>query len=141
MAEFIPECYQFQEAQALEITWQTCVGGANCFSVRVEGGKEYRVVNFKVNKGYDGRKGLDELIAEGLLSWPVKIAVLGLRVCAINDPRIPEEHYQDHFCTVCCPMELLPVGQRLETSRRIADGTTKFHQHGKHVTQEVRYNG
>ena len=71
----------------------------NCFTVRV-GGREMRVINF-------GAENLEKLLALGL-SWPVRcVTVYG--VAAIHDHRIGERWYNQEWCELCCPRELLPI--------------------------------
>jgi hypothetical protein len=127
--EFVPEPYQFQMDEAVGVVSCTTLGAGNCFAVRTEDGKHYDVVNFYLDDNFfDKKKGLETLLKEGCLTWPVKIAILAGRTAVINDERIPDEHYRSRFCEVCCPPDLLPVHQRLAKARAIAKGTTSFIQ-------------
>ena len=129
MSAFVPDAFVFQEANAVEVTESTLLGGNNCFSVVTDQGKHYRIVNFYLDSGFiqhpGSKKGLETLLKEGL-TWPIKIAVLSERIACINDPRIPDSEYRDEFCEVCCPQELLPMPQRLRKARRIASGKVSF---------------
>jgi len=87
----------------------------NCFSVNVENENTYyKIVNF-------GAENLEELISRGL-TWPIKIKVLDGHIAVIHDSRIEDEWYNDHFCGVCCPHNLLPLTQQLEYERKIGRG-------------------
>lgn len=81
----------------------------NCFSVRAEDGREYRVVNFVY-------ENLEALLAEGL-EWPIDVRTLDSRTAVIHDKRIPNEWYSTRFCEVCCPNSLLPLPQQLRQER------------------------
>jgi hypothetical protein len=87
------------------ITSQTLIGYSlgpypmkrgNCFSVEVDGGGEYRVVNF-------GLENLREMIARGMISWPIDIQLLNTTRAVMADPRIPAEWYSD-YCLTCWPI-------------------------------------
>ena len=86
----------------------------NCFSLYTDG-PSYDIVNFNA-------ENLDYLLRNGLF-WPIKIVVLGAGIAVINDERIGDRWYQDRFCEVCTPRDLLPITQRLEEERRIALGS------------------
>ncbi len=120
--EFIPEPYQFQMDEAVSVEWISY----NCFSVLTTSGQHYRIVNFNHrNSPFDDHTGLETLLKNGL-TWPIKIAILGPGTAVIQDERIANEHYLTRFCEVCCPMDLLPIPQRLHKAREIAKGTTSF---------------
>lgn len=116
---------------AVKITHQTLVGSSgpfprkfgNCFGVESEDGKDYKILNFKV-------ENLEELIKRGELSWPIQCEALSERSAVINDGRIPDDWYQDHFCEVCTPHSLLPLPQRLKQLRDIQRGDRVEHPNG-----------
>lgn len=106
-----------------EITLVTCVGvltknfpisSGNCFSVVAENDKSYRIVNFV-------HENMEELFRRGFKA-PFKIAVIGKNTAIVHDERIPDRWYQDRYCEVCCPSELLPVNQRMAHLRHIECG-------------------
>lgn len=123
--EFVPEPYQFQMDEAVAVESQTTLGFGNCFSVRTVSGQHYNIVNFYLDNDIDGKLGLETHLANGL-TWPVKIAILGPGTAVIQDERISNDHYRTRFCECCCPMDLLPLPQRLQKAREIARGTTSF---------------
>lgn len=127
MVSFIPEPFKFRMEEAIHVESQTLVGFDNCFSISTKEGNYYNVVNFYI-------ESLEKLIKSGKVNWPIRVAVIGEKTCVINDHRIEEEHYLKRFCEVCCPMDLLPIHQRLEKSRRIMDGTTSFSCHAASET-------
>lgn len=86
----------------------------NCFSVSATDDQYYRIVNFYV-------EDLEHLLTLGL-TWPVRIKDLGKGVAVIHDERITNRAYHTHFCTSCCPEELLNPFQRLYQERQIARG-------------------
>jgi len=86
----------------------------NCFSVTTPEG-EMRIVNF-------GYENLKELEKRGVVEMPLRIHKLGPRTAAIADPRIPREWYDEKFCTVCTPRDLLPYPQRLQIELEILRG-------------------
>ena len=87
----------------------------NCFSVKAENGKYYRIVNF-------GFENLQHLCKEKGLTWPIKISCIGPEHAVINDERIGERWYQSEFCTTCTPHDLLPLPQQLKEYRCEARG-------------------
>ena len=98
--------------KALDITHSTCVGlpdrddpqsHGNCFGVRADNGKSYRVANFNL-------ENLESLIRKGL-TWPIDIKPLGEGNALIHDPRIGERWYQSEYCEICTPRALLPAPQ------------------------------
>ena len=116
---------------AIRVNGQTLVGSSgafprkfgNCFGVESEDGKDYKILNFKV-------ENLEELIRCGELSWPIQCEALSERSAVINDGRIPDDWYQDHFCEVCTPRSLLPLPQRLKQLRDIQRGNRVEHDNG-----------
>lgn len=102
---------------ATRITRSTLVGvmsedfplkGGNCFSVAADDGKEYRILNFRL-------ENLEELFRRGL-EWPVPI-VVDEKWAYIHDERIGERWYQDRTCTTCAPRRLWSVTQQLSHDR------------------------
>jgi len=116
---------------AIRIAGQTLVGsfgefprkGGNCFSIENEDDKEYRILNFKI-------ENLEELIRRGELSWPIKCESLSEYSAVVNDGRIPDDWYMDHFCEVCTPLDLLPLPQRLKHLRDIQRGDRTEYPNG-----------
>lgn len=120
-----------KDFNASSIAGQTLVGSygefprksGNCFSVRDEKNKEYKILNFKV-------ENLQELIERNIISWPVKCVELNERNAVINDGRIPDEWYANHFCETCTPSSLLPLPQRLQQLRDIQRGNREEFANG-----------
>ena len=84
----------------------------NCFGVKVKSeDNDYRIVNFYV-------ENLEHVIKEKIIDWPIKIKILENRIAVIHDSKIPDEYYNQGFCTVCCPERLLPVTQKLLHERQ-----------------------
>lgn len=116
---------------AIRDTGQTLVGSfgdfprkfGNCFSVEDEDGKNYRILNFKI-------ENIKELVRRGELSWPIKCEALGEHSAVINDGRIPDDWYMDHFCETCTPLDLLPLPQRLQQLRDIQRGNREEFDNG-----------
>jgi hypothetical protein len=98
------------------------MASGNCFSVRVDPGEEYRIVNF-------GYENLREAIRRGI-TWPIQILPIALKLAVIHDTRIPDSWYSKQWCETCCPTRFLPPPQRLahlrdiERGHRIETGTT-----------------
>jgi hypothetical protein len=86
----------------------------NCFTVKCDDGKWYRIVNFN-------HENLEALEKMGL-TWPIECEALSDRVAVIMDGRIGERWYQDRYCEVCTPRDLLPITQRQRHARDIARG-------------------
>lgn len=108
--------------KALTVTEHTLVGvmgdpphpHGNCFSVKCDDGKYYRVVNFNL-------ENVEALVEQGL-KWPIECQAIGERHVVFMDGRIGERWYQDRYCEICCPRVLLPVTQRQRHEREIARG-------------------
>ena len=109
--------------QALHVTSHTTIGiwkgefpikNGNCFSVMCSDGQSRRIVNFAL-------ENLEEAISRGV-SWPIEVKALTDGIAVIHDSRIPDDWYQEGFCEICCPRDLLPVPQRLAHERQIARG-------------------
>lgn len=98
--------------KALEVGSVTLVGVlderpsqfGNCFTVKCDDGNWYRIVNFN-------HENLEALEGMGL-TWPIECTPLSDSVAVIMDGRIGERWYQDRYCEVCTPRELLPITQR-----------------------------
>lgn len=86
----------------------------NCFSVAVNDHIEYKIVNFNL-------ENLEELMARGL-TWPIRIAAISPHHALLDDPRIGSRWYQNEWCIICTPRELLPASQRMEQLRAIERG-------------------
>lgn len=110
------------DLNAIRITGQTSVGTfgpyprqrGNCFSIEDETEEHYRIVNFVL-------ENLEHLVKKGL-TWPVKCEAIrreetGEWLAVINDARIGDRWYADHFCEICCPASLLPLPQLLKQRR------------------------
>lgn len=96
----------------------------NCFSVRAETG-EYRIINFN-------HENLEELLRTKVVSFPFTIIPLEhSKTAMIADERIPNEWYNDNFCSSCTPIEHLPPVQRLKQVLDI--------KRGKRTEREVTF--
>ncbi len=108
--------------EGIEITMETLVGSfgkyprkfGNCFSMRTNNDKHYRIVNFNV-------ENLRELIRLEV-KLPVKLLPLRDGTAVICDERIPDEWYNTEYCSVCCPHDLLPHPQQARYIRQIMRG-------------------
>lgn len=108
--------------KALEITEHTLVGASgprpshmgNCFSVKCDDGKYYRILNFNL-------ENLEALLEKGL-TWPIECEALSGRSAVFMDGRIGERWYDDRYCEVCTPDSLLPITQKQRHKREIARG-------------------
>ena len=113
--------------KAMGTTSQTLVGyskgkfpqkSGNCFSVRTDQGNEYRIVNFNV-------ENWDEMIRMGL-ELPIVIGVLDEGTAIIQDDRIPDEWYDDQYCSVCCAEKHWPINQKLAKERQVSRGEVEI---------------
>ena len=120
--------YEFELNDATAIGMQTLVGsygefprsGGNCFSMEVTGFERHlHVANFYV-------ENLEELLERGVVSYPIKVHVIGEGQCVIQDERIEDEWYRKEFCSICTPNELLPLPQRLKFAREIDRGDVEI---------------
>lgn len=118
MTEYIPEPFQFETIDGYDIGWQTM----NCFGLTISKKEEVRIVNFSLDN-------FKKLLKEKTISLPVKITLLTKGVAVINDPRIDESLYNDYYCQICCPMEFLPIQQRLRKSRQIKNKIVSYSKH------------
>ena len=82
--------------------------GGNCFSLIDPEGKRHKVVNFSY---------------ENLKEWQKRTSQTDIKVRCIPksntiweicDERIPNEWYNEEYCTVCTPLRMLPIDQRKE---------------------------
>lgn len=105
-----------EKKQAVRITTVTLVGfinyefpmeHGNCFSMKTDDDKEYKIVNFN----YENFK---ELLERKVIEYPVTIGVIAERTAVILDSRIPNDWYSDTFCSTCTPMDLIPLPQRIK---------------------------
>ncbi len=118
---------------AYEVTSTTLIGSfgdfprsvGNCFSLKTDIDKDYRIVNFNA-------ENLDELLKRGL-TWPVKILPMNERIAIICDARISDKWYDERYCSICCPDSLLPHPQLASQLREI--------DRGDRVEKEVEYEG
>lgn len=90
----------------------------NCFSVGTNNKEWYKIVNFNY-------ENFEHLLKQKVISFPVKILELGKNSAVICDNRIPRDYYNERFCIVCTPTDLLPIPQRLEQLLDLQDGTRK----------------
>lgn len=115
------------EAMAVSIGWEKTVGmlrtrpeeptpRGNCFSVNFDDGSYAKIVNF-------GVENLRKLIDKGL-TQPVRCKKVG-DVAIIHDHRIGHRWYNDTYCELCCPKDLLPTPQVREQERDMAMGRRK----------------
>ena len=63
-----------------------------------------------------------ELLKNNKVDFPIKLSIIGKFVAVVDDERIPDNWYNDDFCTVCCPENLLPLPQRLKIKREETSG-------------------
>jgi len=98
------------------------VSRGNCFSMKADNGKSYRVVNFYL-------ENLEEGIRRGKLTLPVRLYILGDPStggsAVIYDTRIPEGWYNDEFCPSCTPYEFQSFTQRMRRQLKIESGRLK----------------
>lgn len=94
----------------------------NCMSMLDEEGNSYRVLNFV-------HENMEYLIDKEVLTFPVKSLLLDDGYVVIHDGRIGENWYRHEFCNTCCPIEMLPITQRLKTARNVLRGKTSFTYH------------
>ena len=99
--------------------------GGNCFSVGTKDG-EVRIVNFY-------HENLEILLNSNIIAFPIKIHLLCEGIGVIHDERIPDEFYNNRFCSVCCPEEYLPYPQRLEIWRDELSGHRVRYKCGDYV--------
>ena len=108
--------------KAIQITDHTLIGAigprpsqhGNCFSVKCDDGKCYRILNFNLEN--------HEALLEQGLTWPIECEALSGRSAVIMDGRIGERWYDDRYCEICCPSDLLPITQKQRHKREIARG-------------------
>ena len=114
--------------KATHITHHTLVGvlgntfprkGGNCFGVALEDGRDVQIVNFIL-------ENLQELLKRGL-KWPIKVELLTEHEGIVIDERIPDNWYNDAYCSVCTPFEFLNHCQKKKHERAIARGDIKIH--------------
>lgn len=113
---------EFKTIEATEIGSQTLVGysgpyprpSGNCFSLKAEG-NYYKILNF-------GAENLNYALNNGLITWPIRIHPLSENHAVIHDERIPHNWYQDRFCNLCTPKDLLPITQQLHNHLDILSG-------------------
>lgn len=118
---YLPKAFEFQTVNAIKVDYYTLLANNNCFAVVCEDGKGISIVNFYYEK-------LERLLKENIINWPVKISILDGDFGVINDSRIPEDEYNIRFCEVCCPMDLLPIQQKLRRFREVEKGITTYSQ-------------
>ena len=108
--------------KALEVGSVTLVGvwgdppheHGNCFDVRCDDEVWRRVLNFN----HENLEALEKLG----LTWPIECEALSERTVVLMDGRIGERWYQQYYCAVCTPRDLLPITQRQRQLRDIARG-------------------
>ena len=98
-----------------EVYSHTLMARNNCFTMITKDEQLFRVVNVT-------HENLVDLIENHNLTLPLKLMVLRERVAAVHDERIPHKYYEQRFCEVCCPRDLLPAPQRLYHLRDVATG-------------------
>jgi hypothetical protein len=95
----------------------------NCFSVKAEDGREYRILNFSY-------ENLQELQARGV-GFPIRIKVIrqvddeksfSRNLAIFYDTRIPNNWYSE-WCSCCCPPEFLPEPQKMKWELQVERGT------------------
>ena len=103
-----------------EVYSYTLMGRNNCFSMLTKDKHHFKIVNFT-------HENLEDLIENHNLTLPLKLMVLSKHAAAVHDERIPHKYYEQRFCEVCCPRDLLPAPQRLYQLRDIATGYRTEH--------------
>jgi len=127
--------------KAIKITEQTCVGvlcdkyplnNGNCFSVKTDENKHYRIVNFYC-------ENLKELIKRGLI-WPILISPLNENTAIIYDMRIPDSWYNSTYCETCCPEIFLPINQQLTHRRQEERGERRIIKNDPNF-EDIKFKG
>lgn len=95
----------------------------NCFSVNLQEGGWAQIVNFN-------HENLNHLLSNEIISYPIKVVLIGPKHAVFCDSRIPEEFYSEEFCTVCTPKNLLPMPQRIKQLIQIQSGIRKEFDNG-----------
>ena len=90
----------------------------NCFDVVCDDGKNYRISNFSY-------ENYSEVTQRFELS-DVKVSIIGKRNAIIADERIPTEWYDQRWCSICTPSNLLPPQQQLEDKLSELKGDTTY---------------
>lgn len=104
----------------------------NCFSVLV-GDVDFHILNFN-------HENLDALIRTGVISYPIKVLLVGPNYAVIHDIRIPHDWYSS-FCPSCSPLELLPPEHRLMKWRQFEAGEITISGGGGLLTMESQKIG
>lgn len=82
--------------------------------------KDFRIVNFNLeNLEYLRKNGLE---------LPLKLVPISAHLAIVHDERIPHEFYDERWCEVCCPEELLPSPQQARLKRQEASGERTVHR-------------
>ena len=97
----------------ISITSQTLIGYNNCFSMKLEDGREVKIVNFYL-----------ETLKDLEIAYPIKVLVdpRNDKIGYICDGRIQKEKYRTNICEVCCPRKLLPMNQQINYLTRFENG-------------------
>lgn len=111
----------------------------NCFSLEVKGLKNgyTRIVNF-------GYENLKELFRNKLVSWPIEVEILDEKRGIIVDKRISQEWYSEHWCSVCCPIDLMPEYEQFyykefdRLTGAIHSNNSVTYPRGMHISDEQR---
>ena len=92
----------------------------NCFSVCTVEDRLCRIVNFS-------HENFIEAVARGV-KLPISIGIIGKNngtgegYAIVHDKRISVDWYQQRWCEICCPEDLLPLPQRLAHALEIEQG-------------------
>lgn len=95
----------------------------NCFSVSLQEGGWAQILNFN-------HENLCNLLAEKLITFPIKVYMLSERHGLFCDSRIPDDYYSEELCTVCTPKALLPAPQRVKQLVQIQKGFREEWENG-----------
>ena len=95
----------------------------NCFGVSLQEGGWAQILNFN-------HENLCHLLAEKLITFPIKVYIISERNGLFCDSRIPDNYYSADLCTVCTPKELLPAPQRVKQLVQIQKGFREEWENG-----------
>lgn len=103
------------------------VAHGNCFSMKADDGKFYRIVNFYL-------ENLNEGIERKKIELPIRLYILGdpsdSSIAVIYDTRIPGSWYSDEFCQTCTPKKFLSFTQRMRNELKVELDATKVNSAG-----------
>lgn len=121
MSEYTPNSLNLSTIEVHSIGYCTSMGFNNCFDLEDDKGNSFRIVNFYL-------ENFELLLKNNTISYPVTIHILNSirKIAVLLDPRIPLKFYNDKFCKVCCPKELLPMPQLIEETLLMRKGIVTY---------------